>query len=266
LISNLRQLLRYRALVQSLVARDLKARYRGSVLGFLWSFVNPLLQLLIYTFVFTVVLRDVRGSDFEPFALFMFCGILPWTWFSSSLLESSHVLISGGNLIRKVLFPAEVLPIVAVFAGMAHFFLGLPILAAFFVYYRGQVPLHAPDLLWLPVIVLTQLALTLGLALIASALTVHFRDLRDLLANVLTLWFFATPIVYPLSIVSEDARRLLYLNPMTHLVVAYQEVLFIGGPFTAWPRLIAVGAGSLVVLVAGYLVFDRLRDTLAEEV
>src|SRR4051812_10979387 len=135
----------------------------------------------------------------EPYALFMLCGILPWTWFSASLLESSNVLIAGGNLIRKVLFPAEVLPIVTVFAGLMHFFLGLPILAAFFLYYR--VPVTPTDLLWFPVIVLVQLTLTLGLALVLSALTVHFRDVRDLLANLITLWFFATPIVYPLSTV-----------------------------------------------------------------
>src|SRR5215204_2959253 len=116
MLHNLRQLLRYRGLIQSLVARELKARYRGSVLGFFWSFINPLLLLLIFTFVFTVVMPGARGAGLEPFAVFMFCGILPWTWFSSSLLESSNVLIAGGNLIRKVLFPAEVLPIVSVFA------------------------------------------------------------------------------------------------------------------------------------------------------
>ena len=114
MLANLQHLFRYRALIQSLVARELKARYRGSVLGFFWSFVNPLLLLLIYTFVFTVVLPGVHPPELEPFALFMFCGILPWTWFSSSLLEASNVLIAGGNLIRKVLFPAEVLPIVTV--------------------------------------------------------------------------------------------------------------------------------------------------------
>src|SRR5690349_6144781 len=135
---NLASLLRHRGLIQSLVARDLKARYRGSVLGFFWSFVNPLLLLLIYTFIFTVVMPAAHPG-LEPYALFMFCGILPWTWFSASLLESSNVLIAGGNLIRKVLFPAEVLPIVTVFAGMMHFFLGLPILALFFVYYRVPV-------------------------------------------------------------------------------------------------------------------------------
>jgi ABC-type polysaccharide/polyol phosphate export permease len=264
LLYSLQQLLRYRPLVLSLVARELKARYRGSVLGFFWSFVNPLLLLLIYSFVFTVVLPGAHPPDLQPFALFMFCGILPWTWFSSSLLESSNVLIAGGNLIRKVLFPAEILPIVTVLAGLVHFCLGLPILAAFLIYYR--VPIVATDLAWFPVIVIVQLVLTLGLALMLSALTVHFRDVRDLLSNLLTLWFFATPIIYSLSQAPENVRRLLNLNPFTHLAVSYQEVLFRPGPFTAWPRLLAVAAGALLVFVAGYFVFDRLRDTLAEEV
>lgn len=261
---NLRQLLRYRGLIQSLVARELKARYRATVLGLFWSFVNPLLQLLIYTFVFTVVLTGVHPPEVQPVALFMFCGILPWSWFSSSLLESANVLIAGGNLIKKVLFPAEVLPIVTVLAGLVHFCFGLPILAGFLVYYR--TPVVFADLLWFPLIVLTQLVLTLGLALLVSALTVHFRDVRDLLANVLMLWFFATPIIYPLSQVPPEARTLLNLNPFTHLAVSYQDVLFRPGPFTGWRRLLAVAAGSVVVFLSGYFVFDRLRDTFAEEV
>jgi lipopolysaccharide transport system permease protein len=125
MLQNLAALFRYRGLIQTLVARDLKARYRGSVLGFFWSFINPLLLLLIYSFVFTTVLPGLHPPEMEPYALFMFCGILPWTWFSSSLLESSSTLIAGGNLIKKVLFPAEVLPIVTVLANMVHFFLGL---------------------------------------------------------------------------------------------------------------------------------------------
>jgi ABC-type polysaccharide/polyol phosphate export permease len=264
LLANLRQLFRYRALISSLVARELKARYRGSVLGFFWSFVNPLLLLVIYTVVFTVVLPGVHPPELEPYAVFMFCGILPWTWFSSSLLESSNVLVAGGNLIKKVLFPAEVLPIVTVLAGLVHFCLGLPILAAFLIYYR--VPVTPTDLLWLPLIVGIQLVLTVGLALLVSALTVHFRDVRDLLANLLTLWFFATPIIYPITQAPERVRRLLNLNPFAHLVIAYQEVLFKSGPFMQSKRLLAVGAASLIVLLFGYFVFDRLRDTLAEEV
>ena len=261
---NLAALPRYRGLIQTLVVRDLKARYRGSVLGFFWSFINPLLLLLIYNFVFTTVLPGIRPADLEPYALFMFCGILPWTWFSSSLLESSSTLLSGGNLIKKVLFPAEVLPIVTVLANMAHFFLGLPILVTFLVYYRR--PLDPVELLWFPVIVLVQLVLTIGLALLLSALTVHFRDLKDLLGNLLTLWFFATPIIYPISQAPDYMRWALNLNPMTHLAISYQEVLFYVGPHGHWRWLMSLALLAVIVFLLGYFVFDRLRDSFAEEV
>jgi ABC-type polysaccharide/polyol phosphate export permease len=261
---NLSQLVRYRGLIQSLVARELKARYRGSVLGFFWSFINPLLLLLIYSFVFTVVLPGTRPPELEPFALFMFCGILPWTWFSASLLEASNVLISGGNLIKKVLFPAEILPMVTVLANMVHFVLGLPILGAFLLYY--QAPLQLSELVWFPAVVVVQLLLTLGLALVLAALTVHFRDIKDLLSNLLTFWFFATPIIYPMSMAPSLGRTLLNLNPFTHLAVSYQEILFYRGPFGHWKWLIALGVFAAGVFAGGYFVFDRLRDSFAEEV
>jgi ABC-type polysaccharide/polyol phosphate export permease len=203
-----------------------------------------------------------EGAD--PYALFLFCGILPWTWFSSSLAESSNVLISGGNLIKKVLFPAEILPIVTVLANMIHFFLGLPILAIFLVVYRA--PLSAVELMWFPVVVVVQLMLTLGFALILSSLTVHFRDLRDILANILTLWFFATPIIYPWRQAPDFGKWFLNANPFTHLAVSYQEILFFPGPFGHWKWLLALGGASAAFFLFGYFVFDRLRDTFAEEV
>jgi lipopolysaccharide transport system permease protein len=261
---NLAALSRYRGLIQTLVARDLKARYRGSVLGFFWSFFNPLLLLLVYTFVFSTVLPPPQAVDIQPYALFMFCGILPWTWFSSSILESSNVLIAGGNLIKKVLFPAEVLPIVTVLANMVHFFLGLPILVGFLIYY--QRPLDPLELLWFPVIVAVQLLVLLGLGLLVSALTVHFRDLKEILGNLLTLWFFATPIIYPMKQVPEQYRWIINLNPMTHLAISYQEVLFDTGPHKNWPWLVALFFGAMLTFLAGYFVFDRLRDSFAEEV
>jgi lipopolysaccharide transport system permease protein len=259
---NLRQLPRYRGLIQSLVARELKARYRGSVLGFFWSFINPLMLLLVYTYVFKYVMPTaVKGAD--PYPLFMFCGILPWTWFAASLTESSGSLISGGNLIKKVLFPAEILPIVSVTANMIHFFLALPILAIFLIVYRA--PLTVPELLCFPLVVVVQYVFTLACALTLSALTVHFRDIKDILANVLTLWFFATPIIYPYFNAPDVAKHLNW-NPMAHVIISYQEILFFPGPFGHWKWLLAMGLGSVVFFLFAYGLFDRLRDSFAEEV
>jgi len=264
MVHNLARLFRYRGLIQSLVARELKARYRGSVLGFFWSFINPLLLLLVYSFVFTFVMPASHDPRVEPYALFMFCGILPWTWFSSSLSESAGVLISGGNLIKKVLFPAEILPIVSVLANMVHFFFGLPILAGFLLYYHR--PLNASELALFPLVVLVQLILTAGFALLLSALTVHFRDIRDILSNLLTFWFFATPIIYPYFLMTGWQARLLKLNPFTHLAITYQEILFFEGPVGHLKWLLVLGLISVVFFLVGYFVFDRLRDTFAEEV
>jgi ABC-type polysaccharide/polyol phosphate export permease len=264
LFANLRQLVRYRGLIQSLVARELKARYRGSVLGFVWSFINPLLLLAIYSFIFTTILPN-RVEGAQPYALFMLCGILPWTWFSASLTEASGSLISGGNLIKKVLFPAEVLPIVSVLANMVHFFLALPIVVAFLMIYRH--PPDAVDLIWFPVAVLVQLVFTAGLALVLAALTVHFRDLRDILANVLMLWFFSTPIIYPwFQPELQPYVGAFRLNPFYHLAVSYQELLFFPGAFGHTAGLLTLAALSVGVFLAGYWLFDRLRDSFAEAV
>jgi ABC-type polysaccharide/polyol phosphate export permease len=264
-LENLRQLPRYRGLIQSLVARELKARYRGSVLGFFWSFINPLLLLLVYTFVFAYVMPPTQQLDQIPnFALFLFCGLLPWTWFQASLIESSNILISGGNLIKKVMFPAEILPIVTVLANLVHFLLGLPILVVFLIYFKA--PLQISELVWFPVVILVQLLLSIGLALILSALTVHFRDLKDILANVMTLWFFATPIIYYWKFAPPAIRRFLDLNPFTHLAISYQEILYFPGDFGHYKWLLALGVGSVVQFLFAYFLFDRLRDSFAEEV
>src|SRR3954462_3013207 len=250
MLHNRRQLSTYRPLIQSLVAREPKARYRGSVLGFFWSFFNPLLLLLVYTFVFTVVLPGGWDERLGPRALFLFCGLLPWTWFSSSLIESSNILIAGGNLIKKVMFPAEILPIVSVLSNLVHFLFGLIILVVFLIYYKA--PLQLSELAWFPVVVLVQLLLSLGLALILSAMTVHFRDIKDILANVLTLWFFATPIIYWIKEAPGLGKQVLDLNPMTHLIVSYQEILFFRGPIGHWRWLLAMGVGSIAMFLAGY--------------
>jgi lipopolysaccharide transport system permease protein len=259
-LAQLRTLFRYRLLIQSLVGRELKARYRGSVLGFLWSFVNPLLLLLTYWLVFTYMLPGVRTKSVEPYFLFMFCGILPWTWFNSSILESSGVLISGGNLIKKVLFPPEVLPVVTVVTNLVQFVLALPILLAFLAY-KGHL---TPSALLLPVPLFVELVFTLGLALLVSALTVHFRDIQNILSHLLHIWFFASPVIYPYP-ETGLLHEVLRFNPMTHVLVSYQEILFFGA-FHHVRGLALAGLVALLSFALGAFVFERLRDTFAEEV
>jgi len=275
---NLAQLPRYRGLIQSLVARELKARYRGSALGAFWSFINPLLLLSVYSVVFSYFVE--ARADVKPYALFLCCGLLPWTWFASSLNESANSLVAGGNLIKKVLFPAEVLPIVSVLTNMVQFLLALPILAGFLIYYANvgiagpdgvigppRVALYAGELVWLPLVVVVQLLLTTGLALVLSALTAHFRDVRDILANVLTFLFFATPIIYPWFSLPDTLKPWLNVNPFTHLAISYQEILF--HPQDAFGHkwwLLALAAASIAIFFVGYWLFDRLRDSLSEVV
>jgi ABC-type polysaccharide/polyol phosphate export permease len=157
-----------------------------------------------------------------------------------------------------------VLPIVAVLSNMVHFFLALPILAIFLVFYA--VPLNLVELVWFPFVILVQLILSLGLGLLLAALTVHFRDLKDLLANLLTLWFFCTPIIYPMSMLSPTGKLMMNLNPVAHLSISYQEILFYEGSFGHWRWLLAIFVGSLVMFFVGYIVFDRLRDSFEESI
>jgi ABC-type polysaccharide/polyol phosphate export permease len=223
--------------------------------------VNPLLLLVTYGVVFTYMLPVARSAGTSPYFLFLFCGILPWTWFQSSVAESAGVLIAGSNLIKKVLFPAEVLPAVTVLANLMHFLFGLPVLLAFLLAF-GRLSKAA---LLLPLPMLVQLVFTLGVAFFVSALTVHFRDVQSLLTHVLHLWFFATPVIYSLEAVSGPFRTVLRLNPLTHVLVSYQEILFYG-TFHHGRGLLLAGVAALAALVVGAAFFGRLRDTFAEEV
>jgi ABC-type polysaccharide/polyol phosphate export permease len=199
------------------------------------------------------VILPNRQPDIQPFFLFLFCGILPWTWFQASLAESSGVLIASANLIKKVLFPAEVLPTVCVLANLAHFLLGLPILLVFLAFERKL----AWTALLLPLPILVQLVLTLGMALFLAALTVHFRDIQNILSHVLHLWFFATPVIYSYAQIAEA-------TPL-RLIVTYQQMLFHGN-VDHWRGLFLALVVGALAFWAGAFLFDRLRDTLAEEV
>lgn len=259
------EIVRFRGLLATLTARELKARYRGSVLGFFWSLVNPLLLLSVYTFVFSVVFRP-RAAGADPYALFVVAGLFPWIWLSTSALEGSMSLLANSGLIKKAVFPAELLPMVTVFANLTHFLLALPIVAVALAVGRWLgYPVGGWGALALPAVLLLHLPLVSGLALGAAALTVHFKDLRDLLANLMTLLFFLTPVLYPLAAVAhlKPVWWAVRANPFTPFTLAYQETLFAGrlpGP-GLWLQMVTV---SLAAWAIGAWLFERLRETLVE--
>lgn len=261
---DLQNLYRHRQLIAALTARDLKARYRGSILGFFWSLANPLLLLGVYTLVFT---RFFPQQVVTPYPLFLFAGILPWTFFSAATLESTSSISSNAGLIKKVMFPAEALPIVVVASHLVHFALAMPILLLATVIFTlmGQFT-PSPTIALAPVLMLLQTLFVAGVALTVSSVSVLFRDLRDIVANLLQLGFFITPIIYLIDKVdSRVLRALLRINPMTPFVVAYQDVLFFG----RLPNLadsLLMTAYALAFLTLGFTVFGRLRDVLAEAI
>lgn len=257
---------RQRALLGVLVARDLKARYRGSVLGYLWSLLNPLLLLAVYTVVFTVVI-PARGATLQPYPLFLFAGLLPWLFASGALLDAAVVLADNGPLLKKVVCPPEVFPAVTVASHLVHHLLALPILFAGMAAAALVGAIRFPwTVVLLPLALLLWVVAVAGVALAVAALAAHFRDLRDLLANLLNLIFFLTPIIYsPEQVPAGMLRRAVLANPLTPLITVYRELALEG----RIPALSTWGYAVLVSLVCwglGSLVFGRLRETLAEAV
>ena len=265
MVAELRELYRYRQLVLTLTARDLKARYRGSFLGYFWSLANPLLLLGVYTFVFTVI-WERPGVPAYP--LFLFTGILAWTFFAGSILEATTAVSANAGLVKKVMFPAETLPLVVVTSHLVHFALAIPILllAVGIAVATGSVEI-TPLILLAPVYMLVQAVFVAGIALMVASASVIFRDLRDLVANLLNLGFFLTPVLYPIDadiIAGSPAlKTLLRLNPMTPFVVAYQHI-FVFGTLPPWIDVLLMVLYAAISILLGFAVFDRLRDTLAE--
>ncbi|HEX9983761.1 MAG TPA: ABC transporter permease [Thermoanaerobaculia bacterium] len=263
-MNDLRVLFRHRQLIAALTARDLKARYRGSLLGYFWSLANPLLLLGVYTVVFT---KFFPQQVVTPYPLFLFSGILPWTFFAAAVLESTNAISGNAGLIKKVMFPAEALPLVVVFSHLVHFALAIPVfLAAALLFALFGTSTLSMTILLVPVLMFVQTLFVAGIALTVSSASVLFRDLRDIITNFMQLGFFVTPIIYLIDhIGSKPLRALLRLNPMTPFVVAYQDVMFFGKLPSLADTLLML-AYATVSLLVGFTVFDRLRDTLAEAI
>lgn len=262
------EMVRFRGLLSTLVVRELKARYRGSALGFLWSLLNPVLLLAVYSFVFGFVFKQGRAELVDPYALFLITGLFPWVWVSTSLVEGTVSLSANAGLIRKAVFPMELLPMVPVLANLVNFLLAVPVILGALIVGRSLgYPVGGWEVVLLPGILALQLPAISGLVLALSALNVHFKDVRDLLVNMLQLLFFMTPILYPLEWVSFPslAAIIRWVNPFTPFTLAYQEILFRGAlpePMI-WLHMFVWAAVSWLV---GSWLFSRLRPSLVEAV
>jgi lipopolysaccharide transport system permease protein len=255
----MRSLFRYRELIRNLVLKDLKLKYRDSALGFLWSLANPLLLILVYSFVFGHLFTG--GPPNFPY--FLMIGILPWNFFAQSLMMSTGSILDNGNLIRKVALPMEVFPVATVLFNLAQYLLALivffPMALLFFRVSFGWSWINFVPILGLHIL------FTVGMCFIASTATVFYRDVRHFTEILLMLLFWLTPIVYDIQTVSSSLRTILYMNPISYFILAYQEALY-HNTFLSLDRLVVLLILTFLSLVLGYSLFLICKVRFAEEV
>jgi lipopolysaccharide transport system permease protein len=257
---RLRALVAQRNLIWELTRRNLRVRYRRSVFGYLWTLANPLLNTVVFTLVFSVLLK----SAIPRFSLFFIAGLMPWNMFSGSVLESMSTVTGSAHLVTKVRFPHEVLPIATVLTNLISFVLALP--SIFLLMAITHTPL-APQLVLLPWVLLCLFCFTLGISFLSAAINVFFRDTRNFLDVVMTLWFFLTPVIYNIDAVfiSPRGQRLVYwLNPMASLVTLFRH-MFYTSYWDAPSFLARTSIVCFLTLIAGWLCFARLSPRFVEE-
>lgn len=269
IIHRLRELWSYRELIRNLVVRDLKVRYRHSVLGIAWSWVNPLLMMLVYTMVFNFL---AGSSDLPNFHVFVLCALLPWNFFAASVGGGTASIVGNAHLIKKVYFPREILPISIVLSNLVNFVIALPVLFGLALFSGAPI---TKWVLLLPIPILVQTIFTVGICLFLATLNVFYRDTQIIMGVLMMAWFFVTPIFYPITQIPLEAEILgitfnaqlwlRRLNPMASIVASYQDLLYHGAP-TSLDFMLRTAATALIVLVAGYLLFLRYSSRFGEEV
>lgn len=248
----------YRQMLVSLVKRDLKSRYKGSILGFFWMFLNPLLQLCVYTIVFSTIMR----AGIEDFYMFLFVALVPWLFFSTCLSSGTMVIFSQQDMVKKIYFPREILPISFTVSQFVNMLLSFIVIFAVMIF-RGK-SIDPVALLYLPLIMIVEFIMGLGVTFLVSALTVYFRDLEHILIIISMAWMYLTPILYPVEMMPEQYVKLLYLNPMTSVIIAYRDILYYGRIPEMGTLVNAIVMG-VIVLVIGKVSFSRLQRGFAEE-
>ena len=257
MIETIREIWDYRAMVQSLVHRDLRGRYKASVLGFLWTFIVPICQLLVYTLVFSVILK----SNIERYYLFLFVALIPWNFLSSCLTAGCGCIVQQQSLVNKIYFPREVIPISFVTGAFVNMLYCE--IVVFAVSLLSGVRFTLPSLLCLPLVMLVEFILALGITMIICSVNVYFRDLEHMMSILSMVWMFMTPIMYDISIVPARFVPLFYLNPMTSIVAAYRDIMYRGSVPKFETLGMAAGMG-LLFLILGFVIFGRLKRRFSE--
>ena len=259
MINSIKEIYEYRDMIISLVRRELRGRYKGSVLGFLWTYINPLCQVIVYSAVFSIIFR----VNIDKFYLYMIIGMMPWTFFSSSVMGGTTCVRAQSDMVKKIYFPREVIPISYVTSTFVNMLLS-------FIIVFGAVLISGYDLkpealVLLPVVMLIEYFFALGLAFIVSSVTVYFRDLEQIVSVLMMVWIYITPIMYNMDYVPEQYRKLIVLaNPMTPIVEMYHQILYYRVLPTKSYMLLGGGV-AVVTLLVGFVVFELLEKHFAEE-
>lgn len=254
---DLREVWRYRELLYFLAWRDIKLRYKQTILGAAWAILQPILAMVVFTLFFGKLAQ--MPSDGVPYAIFSYCALVPWTYFANALSGAGNSLVGSANLISKVYFPRLIVPGASVLAGVLDFGIAFSVLLGMMVYY-GITP--SWGILLVPVLLLLTMGTALGVGAWLSALNVEYRDVRYAIPFLIQLWMFATPIVYPLSLVPDRYRTLVALNPMVGIIENYRAAL-LGRP-TQWDVLAMSTVLCVVLLLAGAFYFRRVERTFAD--
>lgn len=255
-----KNLYEYRELLKTNVKKDIRGKYKGSFLGVLWSFLNPLLQVVVYAIVFPYLMR---GAEIENYVVYLVTGIIPWTFFSTVVGIGTTSIKSNQGIIKKVYFPREILIISQVISGLVNFFISCVIILIFCIGFGVGISIH---ILFIPVIAIIQAILSLGILFITSSINVYIQDLEYIVSFLLNMAFYGTPIIYEISQFASAGSLLKFieLNPMTPIINAYRDVFL----YHQWPNplgLIYVTVFGLIVLIIGCFVFKKLEKGFAEQ-
>lgn len=252
-----KNLYNYRELLKTNVKKEIRGKYKNSFLGVLWSFLNPLLQIAVYAIVFPLILRNTQ----ENYVIFLCCGLIPWTFFSTAISRLAFTMVENGNILKKVYFPREILPISIVTSEAVNFLISTIIIIIFVLFSGLGITKY---ILLYPVVFLAQYLLLLAISFIVSSICVYVRDLQHFIGIFLQLLFYATPIVYAADTIPTEFAWILKLNPMTYIINGYRDIFYnqtmpdIGGLF------ILIGI-ILIAIVVGYLIFNKLQKGFAEQ-